>query len=357
MAAGLPLAGGRFSMEQSMTTSLVLLAMLLGSAPALAGDETAPPADAPPPEAPPEAPLPPPPGSAEAWVALARERLQTGDPAGARIALDQAIEREGADLDLIAYLRGKSWELEDDPGQAIRLYDEGMHQWPTSPLQRDREFRKAEALGTLGVPEEGLEWLHRIHSRELDPFDRHKYALVEGILTVQAGRTRKGFRILRDVLQELSNEELTFYEAKARATIARAMADQAARLTLDEREKKVQKRLRERALLIDDIKRQVTETGELNEPEWILEGTLVLGDAYQVLGDDLLVHRRPRRLTPKQLEIYEEGVKEKVEKVWVKAVRSYDVGLDMATRIGWESRRVEQLEAARAEVVARIEGL
>ncbi|MBW1876944.1 MAG: hypothetical protein JRJ84_01140 [Deltaproteobacteria bacterium] len=336
-----------------MATSLIVLAMLLWAGPARAQDEIG---QQPGPEVH-ETLVAPPVASAAELVELARTRLEGGDYQGARIALDQALGRGEVDVDLVVYLRGVSWELEGDPAQAIRLYDEGMRQWPISPLHRDRSFRKAEALGTLGVPKEGLEWLHRIDARELEPLDRHKYELVEGILTVQAGRTRKGLRILRDALHEVTTKELTFYQAKARATIARVLADQAAELTFDKGEKKLVKRLQKRATLIDGIEKQVTEAAELDEPEWVLEGLLTLGDAYQAFGDDLAVHRRPRKLTPEQLEVYEEGVLGKVETVWVKAMRSYDLGLDMATRIGWKSRRVEQLRDARERAVARIEGL
>jgi tetratricopeptide (TPR) repeat protein len=336
-----------------MSTGLIVLAMLLWAGPAGAQDEVGLQPD---PDGQ-ETLVAPPVASAAELVELARDRLEGHDYHGARIALDQALDRPGVDVDLVAYLRGVSWELEGDPAQAIRLYDEGMAQWPVSPLNRDRAFRKAEALGTLGVPKEGLDWLQRIDARDLEPLDRQKYELVEGILTVQAGRTRRGLRILRDVLQDLSEEELTFYQAKARATIARVLADQAAQLAFDKGEKKLVKRVQERAALIDGIEKQVTEAAELDEPEWVLEGLLALGGAYQAFGDDLLVHKRPRKLTPEQLEVYEEGVLGKVEAMWVKAMRSYDLGLEMATRIGWKSRRVEELEAAREMAVARIEGL
>ena len=56
-------------------------------------------------------------------------------------------------------------------GPAIRLHPNGRN-----------ECDKPDALGTLGVPKEGLAWLHRIDVRDLEGLDRPTDAQVEGIL-------------------------------------------------------------------------------------------------------------------------------------------------------------------------------
>jgi tetratricopeptide (TPR) repeat protein len=292
--------------------------------------------------------------TADELLDLSVQRLDTHDWEGARILVDQALGRPGADVDRATYVQGLSWELQGDASQAIALYDVGLEQWPTSPLNRHRRFRRAEALGTLGEPLEALRWLRSLDRADLDAQDRRKLTLVRGVLLLDAGKERKGLKHLEEGLQGPA-DQLTFYQAKARAALAELLATESQGLHLDARERRVQKRLVEHARLLGSIEKQVTAIAELDEPEWVLEGLLHLGAAYERLGDHLSTHRRPRRLTPDQQTIYEEEVGKKIETVRIKALRAYELGLDMATRLAWQSTRVQRLEASRDRMAATIE--
>ncbi len=320
---------------------LLLLALLAAATPSL--DEGDPPPDA-------HATA-----SSDALVHLARIRADEGDHEGARILLDQARERPGADLDAILYLEGIAWEFGGDPATAIARYEEGLERWPEGPNTKHRRFRKAEALGTLGSPREALRALRRIRVSRLDDFDRRKYRLVEGVFLVDLGRSRRGLRRLHRWLERVPEDELTFYQGKARAAIAREWSREAAALDLEVGERRQVRRLEARARLLAAIEALVTEIAHLEEPEWVLEGLLVLGDAYDRIGIDLRAHPRPPSLTSAQLELYEEEIGRRVETVWVKGLRAYQMGLDLAGRVQWEGRRVTALEEAAAELQARLE--
>lgn len=290
-------------------------------------------------------------------MAMAEERFGTGDYQGARILLDQALERPDVDADLASYRIALAWELGGDPGTAIRLYEDGLTRWPASPNARHRLFRKAECLAALGAPDEALKLVKPLEKLDLPLIERLQYDLATGVWWVQAGKERRGLRILADALSRSTPVDVPWFQARARATVTAVYAERAAELTFDKREKKVIARIEERAGFIDRMESQVTEIAELDEPEWVLDGVLTLGDAYRSFGDDLLVHRRPKKLTPDQVVLYEQGVAERVEVLWVKAVRIDDLGLDMAHRIGWHSPRIAEIERRRADTVASIEAL
>lgn len=294
--------------------------------------------------------------SAAELVRLAGMRMDERDYEGGRVLLDQALDRPGADVDAILYLRGISWELDGDPARAIRLYDEGLARWPTGPLADDRIFRKAESLGALDLSEEALDVLDTLRVRDLAPLDAGKYRLVEGALLLQVGREGRGLRRLRRALSDVPRDALTFYRAKARAAVADHLARESAALHLDVGPRRQRRRLRRRAVLISDVERQVTTIADLAEPEWVMAGLLALAGAYEQLGDDLVTHRRPS-LTPEQAEIYEEEIRARVETVWVKATRAHQLGLDLAGRVHWDGRRVDALAEAKQRVIAKIDAL
>lgn len=301
-------------------------------------------------ESPPPAPL-----SAADLVELARTRLSIDDGEGARILLLQALDRPGVDADEASYLLGMSWEFDDDPAQALRLYDEGLSRWPGSPYHRDRLYRRAEALAALDQPEEALSALERIDTTDLDEDDLVKLALAQGAFWLDAGRTKKGLRILQDALDGLAADVHPWSQARARAYVARLLATDAAKLHFRVGDRKQARRLEERARLLDALQHQVTDIAELNQPEWVIDGVVTLGGAYEALATDLAESRRPRRLTPEQTAIYDAEVAKRAATVRIKALRTYDLGLDMAERLGMEDARVTALQATRDDLAAILE--
>jgi len=286
-------------------------------------------------------------------IELARLRISTGDEEGARIVLRQAMERPGADIDVATYLLGLAWEYEGDAAQALVLYDEGLERWPTSDLTPDRLYRRAEALAALDRPAEALEALDALEAFPLPEDDARKVDLSRATWTLATGRTGPGLRLLREALAVLPADAHPWQQARARAYLARWLADEAAALDLDTSERKLVGRLEDRLALVQRIEKEATAIAQLDQPEWVLDGLLTLGGAYEGLGDALVTHRRPKRLSPEQLEIYEPAVATKVDAAFVKALTAYDYGLEMAVRIGYTGPRVDRLAAAREALAAR----
>lgn len=298
-----------------------------------------------------------PPVATPALMEQARHRIRTADYPGTRLLLDAAAERPDASLEEIVYLRGVSYELDRDYATALATYTEGLRQFPDGTRSDDFAFRSAEVVGGLGDPDAALERLAPFvaTASERAAPDRAKIRLVQGIWEVESGNVRRGMRLLADALSETDPQHARFYQAKARATVAAQWATDASRLHLDTRERRQVRRLTRRGETMLAIERQVTEIALLEEPEWVLDGLQTLGDAYALLGEDLLAARMPPRLDPSLHDLYRQTVADKAEVLLVKALNHYQRGLDLALRLGWQSRRVGELEAARTALQARIE--
>lgn len=295
--------------------------------------------------------------SADVLTDQAITRIETGDYEGALILLRTAAASSDADPDRLSYLSAVTIELNGSPDQAIPLYEDGLDQWPDSPLHDDRIFRLAEATATVGRPRRALRILRKLDDDDFEGDDRVKLDLVRGIAWLQAGRERKGTALLSAALEQASEEQVTFYQAKARMAWARVLADEAAELDMRGREKKVVSELQARARLLADVEGQVTAAAQLQEPEWVLEGLLILGDAYVGVGEALMTSSRPKGLTDGQLAEYDSLIGQRAIVVLTKGSQSYGSGIDLAARLGWQSRRVAQLDDAKSKIDARIEQL
>ncbi|MBN2800686.1 MAG: hypothetical protein JXX28_16215 [Deltaproteobacteria bacterium] len=284
-------------------------------------------------------------------LSMARQRIRDWDYEGARILLDQ-IGLEASEE--ASYLYGVAWELDRQPRRAIRQYRRTLRQWPDGARSADTRFRIAEAQGTLGHLRKALRHIDALG--DLDDYpsdDRTKVQLVEGIFTLQRGRVDEGLALLQGPLTQAGPEVAPFYQAKARAEITRAMLADAAALPITGPEERQIANLDRRAELIGRAEKQITLAALLQQPEWVLEGLLLIGQAYEQVGDDLLDAPAPRALSKDQRGAYKDIIQERVRVVWGKASRYYAQGLDVAERLGWESSRVTALREALAQVEAK----
>ncbi len=293
--------------------------------------------------------------SADERLDDARQRIRTEDYQGARILVQQVLDLAESHHEEATYLLGVTWELDSQPARALQVYESALERWPEGELADSLRFRCAEATATLGDPKRALALLRQVEEVP-DPASQLKVELVQGIWLVQAKRERRGLKLLAQALASADPSQMSFYQAKARATVAATMLDDAAELSLDTRQRRQVRHLEQRAVLIEEAFDQVKAIAALQEPEWLLEGMLLMGRAYESLGDDLLTSREPRGLTEDQLVIYREGVAEKVVTVWVRAQRYYAQGLQYATQLDWRSRRVGELQRAYDAVVPKLEG-
>jgi tetratricopeptide (TPR) repeat protein len=287
----------------------------------------------------------------EAW-----RRIDLHDFEGARIVAEQARDRNDDARTRAIVALGAAWELDGEPAKALALYEEARAAGLEGKLADDVIFRVAECHAALGHYPEAFAELDQLGDPELRPYlDNKKIHLARGTWQMWNGQREDGQEELAAALSGIGSDEVTWYQARARAAVATDLCDQANAIVFPAKDKKLVKALRARTGLILDAEAQVVAALELKEPEWGLQGLLVLGIAYERVADDLLYHPIPKQLkTDEQRAMYEAAVREKVDVLFVKASRYFGDGLDAATRLGWDSPRVDALEQARASVLAKI---
>jgi hypothetical protein len=89
---------------------------------------------------------------------------------------------------------------------------------------------------------------------------------------------------------------------------------------------------------------------QLGEPEFALEGLILLGDSYVDLYDDMVSYDPPRSVDPADHDQYREIVKQKATILLTKAYNRYDEGVRVAARTKWVGSVTKRLEAKRDEL-------
>jgi tetratricopeptide (TPR) repeat protein len=301
----------------------------------------------------------PAPASGEELLEEAWRRVDEGDWEGARIVAELALTREPEVHDRARAALGASWELEGKPERAIPLYEQVLSATQNAELQDHMRLRIAECYGQLGQPVEALRRLEALEaSHEWMLVDQLKIDLLRGVWLLESGERKPGLKALKVALRDAPPDEVAFYQAKARATLARVLCEDAAALPLDGSEKKAKKNIEKRAELIATAEKQVVGAIQLQEPEWALDGLLTLGRAYERIGDDMLAMPVPKSIdTPERRQMYDELLNDRVEVLYVKATKYYEKGLDLAVRLSWRSRRIAMLEDALGAATAKVDRL
>lgn len=245
------------------------------------------------------------------------------------------------------YQRGICEEMAWRPADAAALYEQVIARG--GPEALDARFRLALVLEDQGRDDEALDQVLALRkAKGLDERDRVTLELQRGVAELRTGRTRRGAKRVEAALAEVEGGDThTWMRAKARYTLAWALLEEADALALDGREKRVVKRLSGRAERMQAAEKQIIAIAALQEPEWVLAGLIDLGDSYADLADDLAASPAPRGLTEEQAALYRDELAKKSEVLRTKAWHSYDQGVALATRIGWESPRVATLKARR----------
>ncbi|MBN1335457.1 MAG: tetratricopeptide repeat protein [Deltaproteobacteria bacterium] len=294
-----------------------------------------------------------------ALVEDAAARRLRGDLEGARGVLAFVLARETpspAEAEAL-YQLGLCYEAEEETEVALAVYDRLVRTFPDAPVSQDGWFRRALCLESLGAHRQAVRSLERIRtSQGLDRHDRYTLDLQRGISLVRSGRRNKGLRLLDDALAATSDtEEVTYLRAKAYLTRARVWAEAAARIRFTGPDRRQARRLEERATYLRHAEAEVTAATALKEPEWILEGLLLLGRAYEDLRSDLLQASPPRGFSEEGVARWQAELETRTRILGTKAWRHYDEGVALAGRLGWVGRPLAELRAARAAI--RLEAL
>jgi tetratricopeptide (TPR) repeat protein len=297
----------------------------------------------------------PPPSPDEIWGAMtprdvlhevvARRRI--GDYKGASERLEH-LSRRGVLAAEVAYHRGVLAEVQEEFAAALEWYGRVLQAHPGSEVAADAAFRRAYCLEDLGRHKEALVAVRALERRgQWDAEDARVMALQRGIVELRSGKKRRGIRrILRALQTAGPSNEQTWIRAKARIALVRAQLEQAAELALVGN-RKAARRLRMRARLMASAEAQAKAAFGLGEPEFALEGLLLLGDAYLRLYEDILDHPPPRKIAPSEHAAYRAEVRKKSAILRLKAHARYDEGVRVAARTLWQGSVTEKLKARR----------
>jgi tetratricopeptide (TPR) repeat protein len=273
-------------------------------------------------------------------------RIRYGDHEGAQVRLAHVLDAaEGSELrDRARFHLGLSLELEERYGEAVGHYlalEAGQ-----GAFSQDATFRLALCLEDLGRHKESLARIRALQLADRwNETDGASLQIQRGVAELRTGRTRRGVRHLSRTLAQLEGTDaIPWMQGKARLAIARHQLERAQDLQLVGN-RKAARRLKKRTALISAAEAQVVAIARVGEPDHVLEGLKILGDAYLMLHDDMLAAAPPRSLDADQVEIYGQMVAERVVVLRRKAARYYGQGVALAIRTGWEGAVVDELKA------------
>ncbi|MDP6931384.1 MAG: tetratricopeptide repeat protein [Myxococcota bacterium] len=274
-------------------------------------------------------------------------RRRVGDLSG---ALDRFrfLQGQGIDTAPVNYQLGIALESSELYEAAVSHYEKVAREWPGSPESVDARFRRALCLEDMGRHRESLAQVREL-SREgkWDEHDRLTLQLEQGIAELGSRRVRRGLRRVQGALSEVEGtDELTWMRAKAHTELAQFQLAEAGQLSLDGNRRAARSLVRRGRLLLD-AERQVTAVALLKEPEFVLEGMLLLGEAYELLYRDMMSASPPRQVSAEEVPAYLEQVHDKASVLPMKAWRYYDEGLQVAIQLQWLGSATDRLRENR----------
>jgi len=179
--------------------------------------------------------------------------------------------------------------------------------------------------------------------------------LHEGVLDVHQGRPRRGEARVRAGLRAIDDaDRFAWAIGRGRYTLLDLAADKAESLPLSGLQAKVTRNLRARVKALKAAEDQLYAVIETDEPEWITDALLRMGDTWAALGEALATSPPPAGLTPAQADVYRTEIARKAEGPWTRAWTYYDRGADLAARVGWQAPAVDVLRQRRDEIAPRV---
>ncbi|MEZ4317653.1 MAG: hypothetical protein R3F61_09110 [Myxococcota bacterium] len=273
------------------------------------------------------------------------KRFGDDDFAGARQSARLALEIPGAHDQEAGYLMGRAWQLEGFSHDALLLYRAALADQPHGAFTDQLEFHIAETLHDEGQSREALKWLRQAKKgRELTLSEAAMFDLNHAMFVLGKGRLKRGTNGLLATLEDTDHDLATWHQAKARTELVTLWLDIADELGTGSPE-----RLERRAVLLDGARKQLELTIPLDHAAFTLSQILRIGQSYERLGDDVVTVHGSLASLP-------DDERKKVESVWVKATRFYDIGLRHAARTA-NDHEVETFEVAHSMVVAKVDAL
>jgi tetratricopeptide (TPR) repeat protein len=279
--------------------------------------------------------------------AVALRRIGAFD--AAQDMLNRARDSAVTALDQLEYQQGILFETTEQWDKAVIAYTIVSDQYPKTATSADARFRLAYCLEELGRHKESIRMVKRLRaSGTWTADDERSMALQQGIVEIRAGKERRGIKRLVTALDSPADKR-TWIRAKARLALVRVQLKTAADIKISG-DKKAARRLKARDALMTAAEKQAIAMFHLGEPEFALEGLLLLGDSYMDLYGDMVSYAPPRSVGPELHEQYREIVEQKARILLTKAYNRYDEGVRVAARTHWVGSVTKRLEAKRDDL-------
>jgi tetratricopeptide (TPR) repeat protein len=287
------------------------------------------------------------PMSVEEQIEEAVSLRRVGAFDAARDMLEEASREPGTWLGQIEYQQGILYETTEQWDKAIAVYTRiSERDDPHWAVAQDARFRLAYCMEEVGRHKEAIRIVKELRTDgDWTMDDERTMALQQGIVEIRAGRERRGIRRVLAALDSQPDAR-TWVRAKARLALVRVQLDTAANIEI-KGDKKAARRLARRDELMTMAEKQAIAMFKLGEPEFALEGLLLLGDAYVDLYDDMLEYPPPRSVGPEARDQYREIVRQKAQILLTKAYNRYDEGVRVAARTQWVGSVTDRLKVRR----------
>lgn len=291
------------------------------------------------------------PFSAVAPAALfddAVERRIHGDLEGA-IARLTWLRLAGDDSPATLYQLGIAYELDERFTEALGVYDLLLTELDDSPLQYDAYFRRGLTHEALGDTRSALRDYRRIPDHhDWERQDRYTLDLIKGGALLAADREHAGRTLVLSALKATEGTgEVSWARGRGLYALAEHTLGEAGEIPLRGGQGKLAHRVRLRLEAIERADNYMVHVVRTEEPEWILAGLLVLGDAWLDLHDDLLAAPMPKGLSRWQEDHYRQLLADQIQRFRTRAWSVYDQGLGVAGTYRVENRYTRALRHRR----------
>lgn len=269
------------------------------------------------------------------WLVLqARKALREDRFDRARELAEQAYASPGAHDQEAAWLAGLTWQYQGVPQRALPWFDKADEAQPLGPFTDRIALSRSEAQAATGAFKEALATLRKTR-RNRHAFvygERERYALDErmwklgrvterGLENTRPRRLRRQTRKLLATIDGMDPNAATWQQAQARTQLAFLWLDFA-----DEQGTATEDAIERRAIFFANARAQLDPTVDLGHDRWSLAQLHRLGTSFERLGDDVVS-------THGSFEALPDEDRQKVENVWVKATRYYDLAEEHAGRV------------------------
>ena len=308
---------------------------------------------------------------------LGSEQFQAGEYARAVKVYDKLVAEFPASehVPLALYNAGLSHEKLDDYAAAAAAYQQIIDEHAeVKDTLRDAHFRKAFAMGKLErwVEVADTFWAAR-QLDNLTVMDELEARVGQGVGMFMQGdyaTAEHEFRAALNFHREKEAGEFLpaeYWVGQARFYLGEIYAREMEALTLTaptadpngDWVAMMGKELEKKCELLLRAQNNFIRTIRVGHHGWATAAGYRIGSLYEKLHDDLMSVPVPPDLTEEQQGIYRDEVKERVRVLVMKAVKVYQMSLEMADRIGqkneWVTKTSESLERMKRLYLAQLD--